>query len=122
MVKTVYFLLLLAGLCKGDLICTYIYIFSNILFDYLGAPISNELDAVYLLSNADSIVSALGGMRVKRDANYDKEFVIDKYGLGLGLSYNERSDKAGKFYFKLKDVSHINSYIFYINTLCLDKI
>ena len=61
-------------------------------------------------------------MRVKRDANYDKEFVIDKYGLGLGLSYNGRSDKAGQFYFKLKDVSHINSYIFYINTLCLDKI
>ena len=44
-------------------------------------------------------------MRVKRDADYDKEFVIDKYGLGLGLSYNDRSDKAGKFYFKLKDVS-----------------
>ena len=61
------------------------------------------------MSNADSIVSALGGMRVKRDANYDKEFVIDKYGLGLGLSYNGRSDKAGQFYFKLKDVSHINS-------------
>ena len=74
-------------------------------FDYLGAPISKELDAVYLLSNVDSIVSALGGMRVKRDADYDKEFVIDKYGLGLGLSYNDRSDKAGKFYFKLKDVS-----------------
>ena len=80
----------------------------NNLCDILGAPISKELDAVYLLSKADYIVSALGGMRVKRDADYDKEFVIEKYGLGLGLSYKDRSDKAGKFYFKLKDVSYHN--------------
>lgn len=52
-------------------------------------------------------------MRVKRDADYDKEFVIEKYGLGLGLSYKDRSDKAGKFYFKLKDVSnHIKLALF----------
>ena len=93
------------------------------MYDNLGAPISKELDAVYLLSNADYIISALGGMRVKRDADYDKEFVIEKYGLGLGLSYKDRSDKAGKFYFKLKDVSHQLYFYSILNTFfCPDKI
>ena len=94
------------------------------MYDNLGAPISKELDAVYLLSNADYIISALGGIRVKRDADYDKEFVIEKYGLGLGLSYKDRSDKAGKFYFKLKDVSNNQLYFYLILNLffCPDKI
>ena len=98
-------------LSRDESTCTPLNNLCDILI--LGAPISKELDAIYLLSKADYIVSALGGMRVKRDADYDKEFVIEKYGLGLGLSYKDRSDKAGKFYFKLKDVSnHIKLALF----------
>ena len=89
-----------------------------------GAPISKEFNVVYLMSNADTFLSALGATRVRRDAGYDKEFAIDKYGLGIGLSYKDRSDKAGKFYFKLKDVNptiiYIYVYIFNFNILRQD--
>ena len=55
----------------------------------------------------DTLLTALGAERVRRDSEYEKEYSFSNSGLGLGISYNDRSDKAAKVYVKIKDVSRI---------------
>jgi hypothetical protein len=70
-----------------------------------GAAILSENDewfdaAQSFLMDPEPLVTALGAQRVKRDADYDKEFTLAALGVGFGMKYTDDSNplKGGKAY------------------------
>merc|ERR1712106_1004998 len=70
-----------------------------------GAAIFSENDEWFdalqsFIADPEALVTSLGATRVKRDADYDKEFTMAALGVGFGVKYTDASNplKGGKAY------------------------
>merc|ERR1712123_481934 len=85
-VKTLVSVLAIASYCQGAAIFSENDEWFNALQSFIADP--------------EALVSSLGATRVKRDADYDKEFTMAALGVGFGVKYTDASNplKGGKAY------------------------